>query len=281
VVIDRPILLIGVGGMLWRAWDELCSRRGIETHSPSLDDFDLTKPRTIERELDDRYSCVINCAGMTDVDGCETQQDLANAINGTGAGNLARRCAETDTLLVHYSTDYVFNGKDDSPYTTDQLRDPINAYGCSKALGEELIESSGCRHLIIRTSWLYAAWGSNFVLTMIELLRNKKVIKVVNDQRGRPTSAQHLVETSLRLIEQDRSGIFHATDGGECSWCEFAMEIRRLIDSSCAIEPCTTEAFPRPASRPANSVLDLAATEDLVGPMSKWESNLKEVINAI
>lgn len=184
-------------------------------------------------------------------------------------------------ILVHVSTDYVFDGAASEPYETDRQRSPLGAYGRTKAVGEEIIEASGCEYIIARTSWLYAPWAKNFVRTMAWLTDEKDQIKVVADQRGRPTSAEHLAETLVKLADANARGFYHATDGGECTWFDFACAIRDGLGHKCNIEPCTTDEFPRPAPRPAYSVLDLSKTERLIGPMADWRDNLSAVLAAL
>ncbi|MGE5608033.1 MAG: dTDP-4-dehydrorhamnose reductase [Bacillota bacterium] len=280
-LLEHPPLFIGVGGMLWRAWDQLLRRWEIPHRSPSLQELDLTKPQTIERALASDCRLVINCAAYTDVDGAEKNEALATAINGTGVGNLARICRQRGVMLVHYSTDYVFNGQATQPYHPHDPRQPLSAYGRSKAVGEQLLMESGCRHLLVRTSWLYAPWAKNFVRTIVRLAKENKPLRIVNDQRGRPTSAEHLAATTLELIEQDATGIYHVTDGGECTWFEFAREIARLVNPACPVNPCTTADLARPAARPAYSTLDLESTERLLGPMPHWKLALADVISRL
>jgi dTDP-4-dehydrorhamnose reductase len=279
---QRPPLVIGLGGMLYRAWAELLNARGIAHCAPSLDELDLTRPDSIHRWLDDRQPrLVINCAAYTDVDRAESEEHLATAINGIGVGDLAVACRDRDIHLVHYSTDYVFDGAASRPYPTDHPRRPLGAYGRSKALGEELIERAGGSFLIVRTSWLYAPWGKNFVRTIADLVRRGRPLKVVADQRGRPTSAENLARVTSQLMLHGATGTFHVTDGGECTWHQFAVEIGRRINPEHVIEPCTTAEFPRPAPRPPYSVLDISATETLVGEMMPWRTALAEVIGRL
>ena len=164
--------------------------------------------------------------------------------------------------------------------------DPLNAYGRSKARGEELLEQSGARWYNIRTSWLYAPWGKNFVKTIAGLLKTKPSIKVVNDQRGRPTSAEHLASTTLQLMDVDaHPGTWHVTDGGECTWFEFAGQIRSLLaargEQVGEVLPCSSDEFPRPAKRPAYSVLDISATKAAVGEVPDWTANLAAVVKRL
>ena len=272
------ILLISPEGMLGTAWAKLLERKGIPYRTASLPDFDITDPEKIAKYVTADIGVVINCSAYTDVDGAEEAEELATLINGTGVGYLAQACKEADALLVHYSTDYVFNGNATEPYPVDGPIEPCNAYGRSKAAGESAIRESECEHLIIRTSWLYAPWANNFVLTIAKLAKEKPSLKVVNDQHGRPTSAEHLAATSLRLIEEAAHGTLHVTDGGACTWYDFAKAIAAHANPDCVIEPCGSEQYPRPAVRPAYSVLDIEPAEAIVGPMTSWQDNLEAVL---
>lgn len=275
-----PVLLIGADGMLGRAWASLLASANLPYTATTIADLDLTDKRSIDRTIDGRWRTVINGAAWTDVDRAETELTAAMEVNAHGPGRLAERCAATGSLLVHYSTDYVFDGTAASPYPVGHPRRPSGAYARSKSLGEERVQASGADHLIIRTSWLYAPWGKNFVRTIARLVRERPELKVVNDQRGRPTSAEGLARTSLELIRRRRRGIYHATDAGECTWFEFAREIAASIGDGYAerVKPCTTAEFPRPAPRPAYSVLDITETERAVGPMKDWRAALAEVM---
>ena len=271
-------LLISPNGMLGRAWKALLDAKGLPYETASRPAFDLTDPDTLASIGTGRYARVINCSAWTDVDGAETHEAEATAVNGDGVGHLARLCAQAGAVLVHYSTDYVFQGDADRPYPVEGAHAPINAYGRSKARGEVLIRESGAEHLILRTSWLYAPWGKNFVLTMRSLGRDRDSLSVVNDQRGRPTSSQHLAEASLRLLEAQARGTLHVTDGGACTWFDLAKAVVETVNPACDVQPCSSDAYPRPAARPAYSVLDLAPTEALIGPMPDWRDNVAAVL---
>lgn len=273
-----PAAVVGALGMLGRAWREMLQTHGIEHAGLDLPTLDITDPDSIAEHIGKDVRTVINCAAFTDVDGCEGREPVARKINAQAVGTLADHCKAIGATLIHYSTDYVFDGKADSPYPTDHRRDPINAYGRTKAQGEKLIEAAGCDYLLVRTSWLYAPWARNFVSSMIRLTRERDELNVVDDQRGRPTSAQHLASASLALLEKGERGVFHVTDGGECSWYEFACEIKRLAGNECDVRPCTSSEFQRPAPRPAYSVLDISKTESVLGPMPDWKQHLAQVI---
>lgn len=276
----RSILLTGGQGMLARALRTTFERPGTTLHVTDRHTLDVTDAQAISRFVEEReIELILNAAAFTDVDGAETQEDRATAINGHAVGHLARAAAAVGARLVNYSTDYVFNGRAESPYPRDHGRAPLGAYGRSKAVGEEALETSDARWLNLRTSWLYAPWGKNFVLTMQRLTGEKDQLKVVHDQRGRPTSSQHLASVTLGLLQQGATGHHHGCDGGQCSWYEFTVEIARQLNHTCQIQPCTTQDFPRPAPRPAYSVMDLSATEALLGPMPAWQANVQAVLH--
>ncbi len=266
--------------MLGRCWQELLTARGLDHTATTIDDFDLTDPDAITRFVRPGVQWVVNCAAYTLVDAAEEHEALANEVNGRAVGRLAERCKEVGASLLHYSTDYVFDGLASDPYPVDHVRSPVNAYGRSKALGEELLEKSGVEHLLVRSSWLYAPWGKNFVLTIGDLARAREELRVVDDQRGRPTDSRKLAEVSLGLAERDQRGTFHVTDGGECSWFGLAKHVAALTNPRCRVEPCTSEEFPRPAPRPAYSVLDLSKTEAVMGPMAPWRDRVTDALAA-
>jgi len=264
--------------MLGRAFVSELRARGTDFGIATRPGFDVTRPEDVTRGIGAHTRCVINCSAYTDVDGAEMHEAEAHNVNATGVQLLAERCRDVGALLVHFSTDYVFNGRAATPYRTTDQRDPQNAYGRSKAHGEERLEASGCEYLLIRTSWLYAAWGKNFVDTIARFGHERPRLRVVDDQRGRPTSVHYLAQRSLALIERQARGIFHVTDGGECTWYEFARDIVAATGGTASVEPCTSAEYPRPAPRPAYSVLDLTRTETLLGDSRPWQHNLADVL---
>jgi dTDP-4-dehydrorhamnose reductase len=154
----------------------------------------------------------------------------------------------------------------------------VNAYGRSKLAGEVALRESGCEHLLVRTSWLYAPWGKNFVLTMARLATERSELRVVNDQHGRPTSAMQLAALSAKLIRARARGTFHVCDGGECTWFDLASEVARIVSPDCTVHPCTSDEFPRPAKRPAYSVLDCSAAEAITGPPRPWREMVQATL---
>lgn len=272
-------VVIGADGMLGRAFLSLFESRAQPARGLLWPDFDLTDLASIERGLSGDVRAVVNCAAYTDVDGAETNEPTALAINGTAVRHLVERCDALGVPLVHFSTDYVFDGQGTRPYPIDHPVAPLNAYGRTKRAGEEAVLASSGPHLVVRTSWLYAPWGKNFVLTIAKLAMERPELRVVDDQRGRPTSAEHLARVTLALLEQGARGTFHVTDGGECTWYELASEVASIVAPACRVLPCATAEFPRPAPRPAYSVLDLSETEARVGPMPDWRQHVADALS--
>jgi dTDP-4-dehydrorhamnose reductase len=277
----EPVVVLGAAGMLGRATLAELTRRGVNHRGLVRAQVDLARPETIAAGVPQGTASVINCAGWTNVDAAESQEAEATAVNGRGVGELAARCKAIGALLVHYSTDYVFAGKAGAPYTTDQPRAPLNAYGRSKAAGEELLEQSGARHLLLRTSWVYAPWGKNFVRTIARAAGQRPSLSVVNDQQGRPSSAEQIARVTLELMRADASGTFHSTDDGQCTWFEFAQAIVAHTGAACRVEPCTSAQFPSPAVRPSYSVLDLSRTRQLVPDITPWQECLAGVMRRL
>jgi dTDP-4-dehydrorhamnose reductase len=272
------LLVIGADGMLGRCWAELLTARGIGHVATTLGELDITDPAAVEHFVTPGTKWVVNCAAYTLVDAAEEHEDLANEVNGRATGRIAARCKEVGAKLLHYSTDYVFDGNATQPYAIDHPRRPVNAYGRSKALGEELVQRSGVEHLLVRSSWLYAPWGQNFVLTIRQLAKTRNSLRVVDDQRGRPTDSRRLAEVSLLLADRGCRGVSHVTDGGDCTWFDLATLVAEVVNPDCRVQPCASDEFPRPAPRPAYSVLDISATEAVAGPLIPWEDRVREVL---
>ncbi|MDR0330423.1 MAG: dTDP-4-dehydrorhamnose reductase [Chitinispirillales bacterium] len=228
---------------------------------------------------------IVNCAAFTAVDGCETERDAAFLLNADACGNLARVAKGHSSVLIHISTDYVFDGGASSPYVESSPTNPQTVYGKSKLRGEEIItELYGGNSMIFRIAWLYGASGSNFVKTIRRAAEScqqeKKPLRVVNDQIGTPTWTVSVCRQILSMIDKKERGIFHSTSEGSCSWFEFAKEIVSLCGIDVDIEPCTTEEFPRPAPRPRYSVLENARLKALnANIMPDWREAFKEFLS--
>lgn len=279
--IAQPILLIGGTGLLGRAFRELLQASALDHAATTRSELDLLRPDSIRRAIACGWGTVINAAGWTDVDRAESDPRGAERLNADAVLTLADACRDAGATLVHFSSDYVFDGRQRTPYHVDHPPAPRNAYGRSKALGESHLRHAGARFLLIRTSWLYAPWGRNFLTTIARLARTQPTIRVVNDQIGRPSCAVQVAAATLQLLQRGAEGTFHVCDAGQCSWFEFAVTIVRRLQTTCTVVPCTTADVPRPAPRPPYSVLDLSRTEDLLGPMPHWSANLELAVQRL
>ena len=276
------ILITGSNGMLGHDLIEVLkdNHELILTTSNTLDI--TNKNQVFEVICEAEPDVVINSAAYTDVDGCEENHDLAYAVNGEGVKNLALACKEVDCALVHISTDYIFNGKNDRPWVEDDEIGPISVYGKSKLKGEEAILDILDQYFIVRTAWLYGINGKNFPKTMLELAKNHSEITVVYDEVGTPTYTPDLACGISELIETDYYGIYHLTNSGSCSWCEFARYIFEVAGRDVKIVPVTASEFARPAPRPSYSVLENRNwVEKGFKPLRSYKKAIKEYIELI
>ena len=285
---SSKILITGAGGMLGRDLAVLFKNRGefpVETNWPHLDGL-IPLDITDEKKVGDTFAeyqpeVVFNCAAYTNVDGAEKDEELATRVNGKGPGLLAEACKKTGIRLVHVSTDYVFDGQGSRPYLPDDPTGPRSAYGRSKLAGEEAIRQAGGDWLIVRTSWLFGQFGKNFVDTILSLARVKPTLRVVNDQVGCPTYTVDLARCLVDLAGKGQQGMVHFCNPPPCSWFDLARAAVTLAGLPCKVEPCTTAEFPRPAKRPAYSVLDCTATFEALGwqPQS-WEAAVRQHLHS-
>lgn len=274
------LLLTGAKGMLGQAVVAAAEKSSNQTLALGRSELDITNAAAVSAAIEQfEPDAVINCAAWTDVDGAEAEEAAATEINGNGATNLAAACARNGVRLVHVSTDYVFDGSATEPYLESDPVNPQSAYGRSKLAGEAVIEASGGNYAIVRTAWLFGAGGPNFVDTMLKLGSEREQIEVVTDQIGCPTWTGHLAPALIDCAAAEQIGIFHAVGGGRCSWFDLASETISLAGLSCKVEPTTTESFPRPAPRPAFSVLGSElGDEALVLP--DWHEGLRGYLAA-
>lgn len=276
------VLLTGAGGQVARAL-AASAPAGVQMVALGRDKLDIAAPGAAARAVEQvAPDLIINAAAYTAVDRAESEPAMALAINGTAVGRLAAAAALTEARLVHISTDFVFDGQASTPYRPDAATAPLSVYGRSKLAGEQ---AAGIDALIVRTSWIYAAQGSNFVNTMLRLMRTRDEVRVVADQTGAPTCAASLAEAIWRLVSQGRTRIWHHTDGGTATWHDFAVAIQEealalgLLDRAVPVIPITTAEYPTPARRPAYSVLDCNATTAALGaPAPAWRDNLRQVL---
>ena len=262
-IMAQKVLILGASGMLGHDLQTVYPDAVCRGH-----ELDITDEEAVLSFISDlKLSLVINAAAYTNVDGCEEEQDLAFVVNGEGPGHIAAACHEVGATLVHYSTDYVFDGSQEA-YCESDTPNPINVYGASKLRGEEAVMAAMDDYRIIRTSWLFGQNGPNFVETMLRLSNEMEMVRVVNDQFGKPTFTVDLAAKTLEIVKRE-PGIYHITNEGVCSWYEFASAIIPNV------EPCSSEEFLRPATRPKYSVLENTKT----GPMRPWQDALTDYLN--
>lgn len=252
---------------------------------------DLGNPESLAALIDRlRPAIVVNAAAHTAVDRAESELELAFRINAEAPAALAAACARHGAVLVHYSTDYVFAGNGTRPCREDDATAPTGIYGASKLAGEQAIRASGCRHLVFRTAWVYAAHGHNFLRTMLRVGAEREELRVVADQVGTPTSAALIADTTAQVLRQgtERSGLWHLTATGRTSWHGFAEAIfagavaRGLLPRAPKVLPITTSDYPTPAARPAYSVLDTSALQRDFGiDLPDWQAGLARVLDEL
>ena len=279
------VLLTGSNGQLGRELTRQLEKKKIDHVGYDIPEFDVTDKEKIAAIIaKEQPTVIINCGALTNVDGCETQRDLAMAINAVGPKYLAEIARDQDMVLVQVSTDYVFDGAgiikngELRPYQETDPVDPKTVYGESKAAGEKAVAETTPKHFIVRTAWLYGD-GNNFVKTMLGLAAKHPQLTVVNDQVGSPTSTVDLAAAIIDLIETDHYGIYHGTCEGQCSWYDFALEIFRLSGIDIPVAAVTSEQFVRPAPRPKYSVLENKALNDLkMNNFRPWQLSLAEYL---
>ncbi len=271
------VLVTGAGGMLGSDVASVADAQGHEVVALDRDDLDVTDPGRVERVIGrERPGAVINCAAWTAVDSAEENEKDASLVNGQGASFVASAAEGVGAKVLYVSTDYVFDGTKQGPYTENDDTAPINAYGRSKLAGERATALASKRSYIVRTSWLFGPKGGNFVETMLRLGQSGGPVVVVHDQVGCPTYTGHLAGGIVRLIDTESYGIHHMAGRGSCSWYEFAMEIFRQSEVVTRVMASTSDMMERPAKRPANSVLASGRTAPITLP--EWQRGLADYL---
>lgn len=273
-------LITGAAGMVGRDLRRALEMRDETVVALAKSDLDITNSRLVNAAVRDaRPDVIVNCAAYTKVDHAESDEHVANAVNGSAVELLASAANDAGARLVQISTDFVFDGSKSAPYEINDTTNPLSVYGHSKLLGE-IAAAHATRHVIVRTSWLFGVHGNNFV----EAIRNQirkgtNPLRVVSDQRGRPTYTPHLADAIIRIVRSDANGILHYADAEECTWFEFANAIVRECGADVTVKPVSTEEFPRPATRPAYSVLSTERYERLTGVTPEpWRDGLREYL---
>ncbi len=273
------LLITGAAGMLGQDVERAARAAGTEVRARSRADLDITDAAAVAAAVSDAApDVVINCAAWTNVDGAEDEEAAATLVNGAGAGHVARAADTVGAWTLHVSSDYVFDGRAQTPYVESAVTGPRSAYGRSKLAGEVAVAQAAPRaHTIIRTSWLFGAGGPCFPATIRRLAGERDELSVVDDQVGCPTFTGHLATALLELAASRRLGVVHVAGGGACSWFEFARAIVQESGLTCDVQPCTTAEFPRPAPRPAYSVLGTERAHE-VPAMPGWREGLSDYL---
>ena len=277
------IEVVGSRGQLGRELLRTLARTSHQASGHDVESVDIRDPGSVAALLDDvRPDAVINCAAWTRVDAAETEEAAANGVNADGPRVLAEGCRSRGILLCHLSTDYVFDGTATMPIDERAAPAPRSAYGRTKLAGEVAIRQIWRRHQIVRTAWLYGQHGPNFVLTMLRLAREGKLLRVVADQHGSPTWTGHLAPAIVRLVEQGQLGTFHLTNAGVSTWHGFAVAIMAEAGLDVQVEPISGAEYPTPAPRPTYSVLDNRRWRELgESPLPDWREGLRAYISTL
>ncbi|MEX0837557.1 MAG: dTDP-4-dehydrorhamnose reductase [Gemmatimonadota bacterium] len=289
------MLVTGAAGLLGSEVVGAAEHRGYEVLAAGRDDLDVTDRDAVwdlllggrgartDGQPAPRFTDVVHCAAYTAVDGAEKEPAFAMRVNRDGTRHVAEAAAEAGARFVCVSTDYVFDGEARAPYAPDAPVAPLSVYGRTKLEGERVALASQPGALVVRTSWLYGAGGRNFVSAMLERGREQsEPLRVVNDQRGRPSWARNTAEGLLDLLERRARGVWHVADGGDATWLELARQAFRMCGVPTPLEPVSTEAWGAPAPRPRYSVLDVAGTEALLGrPQMDWHEALRRYLTEV
>lgn len=287
------ILLIGANGQLGKQISKIVDNKESEIGALAnetnamqivgvdIDTLDITDLKAVKEVVKrEKPEVIINSAAFTNVDGCETNYDMAFKVNALGARNVAIAAEEVGAKLIHVSTDYVFSGEGDTPLKECDTTAPISAYGKTKLLGEEYVRDLNSKYFIVRTAWLYGYFGKNFVYTIMKAAKERGALTVVDDQRGNPTNAEDLAHHIIKLANTEEYGIYHCTGEGECSWYDFASKIVEYAGIDCTVTPVTSEQYKTPAKRPAYSSLDNMMLRCTIGDeMREWKEALKVFID--
>jgi dTDP-4-dehydrorhamnose reductase len=276
------VLILGAGGMLGH--DLLATApQDLDLFPFARGSLDITDTRAVAAAVADaRPKVIINAAAYTAVDQAESESELAFRVNAEAVGELAKVAARAGARVVHFSTDYVFDGTANTPYTEDSLPNPINAYGASKLAGERALQQSGVEHLIVRSQWLFGLKGKSFPRTMWERATKRQPTRVVTDQRGRPTYTVDLARATWKLVGSAVTGRLHVANAGRASWYDIAQRVFAKAGAPAAVTPCRSDEYPTAAQRPIHAVLDTTLMEALLGgPLPPWQDALERFLGEL
>lgn len=278
---DRKILLLGGKGMLGSDLAAICRAESLGVRVLDLPEFDITDESQLD-EIITGNEIIINCAAYTNVEKAESEPDIAFKVNAEAVGRLGRIAAGRGSYIIHYSTDFVFDGASDSPYIETDSPNPLSAYGKSKLEGEFILAGSGCSHCIIRLQWTYGQAGNNFIKKIIELAKTRPELKVVDDQTGSPTSTKDIAAATLELIKRPEGppeGLFHYAASGYASRYEVAKYIIDALEIETLLKSCSSSEFPSAAKRPASSRFNCQKIQALLTSQIKpWQESLEDFL---
>lgn len=282
----KTIIVFGANGMLGRrVIESLVKKKVGKAYGLTSADCDITDPEAVSNTVAEfAPDVIINCAAYTAVDKAEDDAEAADKVNNLAAGYLAKAAKTNDALLIHVSTDYVFDGEATQPYTEEMRKAPLGVYGKTKSNGEDAIIATGCKHVIVRTQWLYDADGKNFFLTMLRLFGEKDELNVVNDQTGSPTYAGDLAKALVKIAleYEGQDGIYQFANYGTCTWYDFAMSIAQIAEAETEIHPVSTDKYPTRARRPHYSVLSTEKIANTFGvKVPHWRQALNRCFNRL
>lgn len=276
----EKILIAGSAGQLGKAFQYELAQRNINFFAPDEKDCNITQFDSIAKTIDSlEPSIVINCAAYNAVDDAETNQEIADLVNHMSVKNMADICKTRNCRIVHYGTDYVFNGKKEDLYRETDKPDPLNVYGKSKAAGEQVVLDSGCKSLVLRTSWVYGDGTQNFIYKLLGWSEKNRILKISSDEASVPTSVKEMVKATLTLLEKNESGLFHLTNSNYCSryeWCRFVME---TLDRDNVIIPVPMSVFKTAAKRASFTAMSNEKIQSVLGyKIPDWRTSVKEYL---
>ena len=278
---DTRIAILGGKGMLGTDLADTCKRHDFEVKVFDLPEFDIKNSQQLKQAVD-AADIIVNCAAYTNVDGAESEAELAYQVNAEAVGRLGAITKDADKWLLHISTDFVFDGRMNRPYVETDACNPVNEYGKSKLAGEKLLIESGCRHCIVRVEWTYGVHGDNFVKKIIKHAKTNQTMKVVDDQVGSPTATTEVAEVICKLLSKKPEGIFHFANAGYVSRYEMAKFIFDKLSMDVNLLPCKTSDFATAAVRPLNSRFDCSIIRNLLNEqIEPWQISLEHFLRKL
>ena len=278
---DTRIAILGGRGMLGTELAKICRQEGFDVTVFDLPEFDITNSQQLKETLSNTKT-IVNCAAYTNVDGTESEAELAYRVNAEAVGRLGALVKEANAWLLHVSTDFVFDGRSDRPYVETDPPNPVNEYGKTKLAGEQLLGQSGCHHCIMRIEWTYGAAGNNFVTKLIKRAKTDKELRVVDDQIGSPTATTEVAKVICELLRIKPKGVFHFASAGYVSRYEMAKFMFDNLSIDVTLLPCKTSDYVSAAVRPLNSRFDCSKIEALLNePIEHWQGPLERFLGQL